>query len=198
MLFGIKLEGWLTIAAVILGPVLAFAIQHWRDVRRETRSRKVKIFHQLLLTLKVSMAPAHVDALNSIPLDFYSDKAIMESWREYTSHLNNSAMLKNNNRGWGEKRFDLLIELVYKMANSLGYNHLDKALLKDNIYVPQGYEDREEQFRQIRESLQQVLRGQHPIPVTMVGPVQVEPPIDIPEVLPTPPVSGNNPPLSLK
>jgi hypothetical protein len=177
MLFGIKLEGWLTIAAIIVGPVLAFVVQHWRDVRREDRSRKLRIFQQLLLTLRAPMAPAHVDALNSIPLEFYSETATMEAWRLYTSHLSNSAMLKNNNRGWGEKKYELLIDLAYAMGKGLGFAHIDKATLRDNIYVPQGYEDREEQFRQIRESLLQVLRGQHPIPMTMVGSVQVEEPL---------------------
>jgi hypothetical protein len=189
MLIGIKLEGWLTIAAIILGPILAFVVQNWRDMRREARDRKLKIFRQLLLTLKVTMAPTHVDALNSIPLEFDSDKKIMEAWRLYTAHLGNSAMLKNNNRGWGEKRFQLLIDLVYTIAKSLGYDHLDKAMLENSIYVPQGYNDREEEFRQIRESLQQVLKGNHPIPVTMVGPIQVEEPIAPIEVFQAPPVS---------
>lgn len=35
MLFGIILEGWLIMAAIILGPALAFGIQHWRDQLRE-------------------------------------------------------------------------------------------------------------------------------------------------------------------
>ncbi len=63
---------------------------------------------------------------------------------------------------------------LYSMRESLGYDHIDKATLRDNLYVPQGYKDREEQFRQIRTSMLQVLRGEHPVPVTMVGPVQVE------------------------
>jgi len=104
MWLGIKLEGWLTMAAIILGPIGAFAIQHFRDERRDNRTRKRQIFHQLLLTLKVPMAPRHVDALNSIPLEFHSVSAVMQAWREYTSHLNNKIMLRNNPPGLGGKK----------------------------------------------------------------------------------------------
>jgi hypothetical protein len=172
---GIKLEGWLTIAAIILGPVLAFAIQHLRDEQRDKKNRKIRIFHQLLLTLKVPMAPNHVDALNSIPLEFSKTSSVMQAWREYTSHLNNGSMLRNNPISWGEKKHELLITLAFEISKSLGYEHIDRATLKDNIYVPQGYDDTEEQFRQLRVVLLQVLRGERPIPATMVGPVQIEP-----------------------
>lgn len=186
MLLGIKLEGWLTVAAIILGPVLAFGIQHWRDQLREDRNRKRKVFHQLLLTLKVPMAQVHVDAINSVPLEFYSHPETIRAWRLYTSHLNNRNMLKNNNQAWGEKKFELLIDLVYEMGKTLRFDHIDKATLRDNLYVPQGYEDREEQFSQIRATLLQVLRGECPVPVTMVGPVSVEEPLKAAEELPAP------------
>jgi hypothetical protein len=187
MWLGIKLEGWLTIAAIILGPIGAFAIQHFRDERRDNRNRKRRIFQQLLLTLKVPMSPVHVDALNSIPLEFYTDSDVMEAWREYTAHLNDKNMLRNNSQGWGERKFELLVNLAYEAGKSLGYGHIDKATLRVNIYVPQGYEDNEEQIRQIRLTLLQVLRGERPIPATMVGPVQVVAPLPATQILPQPP-----------
>jgi len=184
MLLGINLEGWLTIAAIVLGPVLAFAIQHWRDGRRDARKRRLQIFQQLLLTLKVPMAPRHVDALNSVPLDFSSDSKVMRAWRLYTSHLVDRNMHRNNPQGWGERKFDLLVDLASEMGGNLGYDHIDKATLRDNIYVPQGYEDQEEEFRQMRTTMLQVLRGEKPIPMTMVGPVQVEEPLQAVQELP--------------
>lgn len=184
MYLGIKLEGWLTILAILVGPLLAFAVQNWRDASREDRSRKRKVFHQLLLTLKVPMAPVHVDALNSIPLEFYSHREVISAWRLYSSHLNNQAMLKNNPRGWGEKKRELIVDLTFEIGKSLGYEHIDKATMLDNLYVPQGYEDREAQFQEIRGTLLQVLRGEHPIPVTMVGAVQVEKPFEPVEEIP--------------
>jgi hypothetical protein len=177
MFLGIKLEGWLTIIAIIAGPLLAFAVQQWRDKRRERRNRKIEIFRRLLLTLKVPMAQNHVDAINSIPLEFYSHREIIGAWRLYTSHLNDGAMLRLEPQRWGGRKYELLIDLVGKVAAALDYNHIDSATLRDNIYVPQGYQDVEEQWKQIREGWLQVLNGQRPMPMTMVGPVQVEAPM---------------------
>jgi hypothetical protein len=188
MFFGIKIEGWLTIAAIILGPLLAFAVQHWRDQMRERERRKMDIFRRLLLTLKVPMAQNHVDALNSIPLEFYSHQETMSAWRLYTSHLNDAAMLRAQPQRWGEKKFDLLIDLVGKIAKALDYDHIDAATLQDNVYVPQGYQDVEEQMREIRAAWQQVLNGQRPLTMTVVGPIQVEPPM--PPVQELPPEPG--------
>jgi hypothetical protein len=195
MIFGIKLEGWLTISAIILGPVLAFAIQHWRDRLRDDKNRKRNTFQQLLLTLKVPMAPNHVNAINSIPLEFYSNPTVFQAWREYTSHLNNTAMLKNFPARWGEKKYELLIALAYEMGKSLGYKHLDKTTLRDNVYVPQGYEDRETQFEQMRDALLLVLKGQRSVPVTMVGPIQVEEPLPAAVELTTPTPPALPPPV---
>jgi hypothetical protein len=166
--------------------VLAFGIQNWRDRRRESSNRRRQIFQQLLLTLKVPMAPRHVDAINSVPLEFYSDSAVFQAWREYTSHLNNKDMLKNLPQRWGEKKYELLINLAYEMGKRLGYDHIDKSTLLDNVYVPQGYDDQEEQFRQMRASVLQVLQGERPVPVTMVGPLQVEEPLKPVQELPDP------------
>jgi hypothetical protein len=187
MFLGIRLEGWLTIAAIILGPILAFAVQNWRDKRREQRNRKTEIFRRLLLTLKVPMAPSHVDAINSIPLDFSSDRKVLDAWKLYSSHLNvpqpPQQTIEQGTR-WLEKKFDLLVDLVYEIGQSLGgYDHLNKASLRDNTYVPKGYADTEEEMRQIRAQWLQVLKGERVLPMTMLGPVQVEKPMELlPEV----------------
>lgn len=178
MFLGIKLEGWLTILAIIAGPLLAFAVQNWRDGRRERRNRKLDICRKLILTLKVPMNPNHVDALNSIPLEFHSDKKVLDAWRLYVSHLNHRSVPGEDLTSWGEKKFDLLVDLVYEIGQALEYEHLDKALLRDNTYVPKGYGDVEEEWRQIRAAWLQVLNGQRPLVMTVLGTVQVEEPLE--------------------
>jgi hypothetical protein len=173
VLFGIKLEGWLTITAIIAGPVLAFVVQDRRDKKREHYRRKREIFQTLLLTLKAQLAPRHVDALNCVPVEFYEYKKIMDAWKLYTAHLNDRSPTRDLTR-WGEKKQELLIDLVHEIGVNLGFEHLDKATLRVNVYAPQGYEDNEEEMRQMRAAWLQVLKGLRPVPMTMVGPVQVE------------------------
>lgn len=179
MFLGISLEGWLTISAIIVGPVLAFAVQNWRDKRREERNNKLQIYRKLILTLKVNMAPTHVDAINSVPLEFHTEAEVMKAWRLYTSHLNQRELVKADPKGWGDRKYNLLVDLVHKVGQTLGYSHLDEAALRDNLYVPQGYSDMEEEMRQIRAAWLQVLNGQRSIPMTVLGPVQVEEPLGL-------------------
>src|SRR6267378_2377700 len=105
MLFGIRLEGWLTIVAIILGPLLAFVVEHWRDNRREHHNRKLAIYLKLMLTLKVSLNPNHVDAVNSIPIEFYSDAKVIDAWRLYASHLNQRHQPGDGLARWSDRRF---------------------------------------------------------------------------------------------
>jgi hypothetical protein len=187
MFLGIKLEAWLTIIAIIIGPLLAFEVQRERDNRRERRNRRLDIYRRLMMTLKVPLAPSHVDALNLIPLEFDAMKDdgrnVLDAWRLYSSHLNNR---QNADQHWVNKKFDLLVDLVYLIGQSLGYKNIDKATIRDNTYLPQGYVDVEQELHQIRKTWLEVLTGQRPITMTMLGPVQVEAPLNLVEEITLP------------
>lgn len=142
-----------------------------------------------MLTLKVPLNPNHVDAINSIPVEFYADKNVLSAWRIYASHLNQRAQPGDDLNRWGEKKFDLLIELVYAIGKSLGYEAIDKPALRDQTYVPQGYANVEAENEAIRKAVLEVLTGKRPMPMTMLGPVQVEPPLGlVPEIAAEPPL----------
>lgn len=193
MFLGMKLEAWLTILAIMVGPLLAFAVQNWRDARRERRGRKLEIFRKLMMTVKVPMNPGHVDAINSIPVEFCDDKAVLDAWRLYASHLNERHPPGYDLKHWADRKFDLLVDLVYLIGQVLGYGGIDKAAIRDNTYVPQGYADVENEWLQIRRAWLDVLNGRRPLPMTMVGPVQVEPMMraleELPPKAPAPPAA---------
>jgi len=199
MFLGIRLEGWLTILAIIVGPLLAFEVQRRRDNRRERRNRKLEIYRRLMMTLKARMAPSHVDAINSIQVEFQSDKKVLDAWRLYTSHLNDrQKRTGDESKRWVEKQFDLLVELVYVIGQSLGYKNIDRAALRDNTYLPQGFVDVEAEMHQIRKEWLEVLDGMRPLTMTMVGPVQVVQPMKPAQevALPQPPNRAQLPPPS--
>jgi hypothetical protein len=178
MILGIKPDGWLTIAAIVLGPLLAFQVQRWRDNRRERRNRKLEIYRRLMMTLKASMTPSHVDAINSIQVEFQTgkgqDEKVLDAWRLYTSHLNDRRKRTNAEASqWTEKQFDLLVDLVYLIGQSLGYKKIPKASLRDNTYLPQGFVDVEAELHQIRKGWLEVMEGTRPLTMTVLGPVQI-------------------------
>ncbi len=55
MFLGIKLEGWLTILAVLLSPLIALEVQRRLEERRERLTRKVDIFRKLMTTRATQM-----------------------------------------------------------------------------------------------------------------------------------------------
>ena len=94
MLFGIRLEGWLVIAAVILGPILALWAQRYSERRRDERTRKLWLFRELMATRTMWLSGRHVEALNHIDLEFNpkkkADANVLTAWKTYLDALSNT------------------------------------------------------------------------------------------------------------
>ena len=79
------------VIAILLAPLLAVQIQKWIEIFRETRQRKLYVFHTLMATRAARVSTEHVQALNMIDIIFYKDKAekpVREAWKKYLDHLN--------------------------------------------------------------------------------------------------------------
>ena len=70
---------WITILAIILGPILAVQVQKYIENKKETRNKKMQIFKALMATRATPLYPAHVEALNMIDIEFYNDKNVVEN-----------------------------------------------------------------------------------------------------------------------
>ncbi|MBI3834099.1 MAG: hypothetical protein HY287_07195 [Planctomycetes bacterium] len=173
---------WLMILAVLLAPVIAVQVQQRLDVLRETRRRKTVVFQTLMATRAARISPAHVQALNSIDIEFGGsgtfplkgptrlEKAVIDSWREYHDHLSTNYDASQF-QTWVEKGNELFTNLLHEMAKSLGYG-FDRVQLKRGIYTPVAHGAFEEDQRVIRKSLVDILSGQRAIPI------QVHPQVD--------------------
>src|SRR5712692_8029594 len=80
---------WLTVGAIILGPVLALLAQRVLDFIREKKKQRVDLFLTLMSTRMAPLAPAHVQALNSIDVVFNrrGDRKIREAWRNVLAKI---------------------------------------------------------------------------------------------------------------
>src|ERR1043165_5031 len=80
---GIRLEGWLTILAIFLGPIVALGLQRNSERRRDRRNRQMTIFKELMATRAAKVGPRHVEALNAIEIEFStgrgSDKRVADA-----------------------------------------------------------------------------------------------------------------------
>ena len=155
----------LMIFAVLLGPIVAVRLTRYLDEQKEVRERKLGIFKTLMATRAYTLSPGHVEALNRIDLEFSAnrrgEKKVIENWRAYLDLLGDRGIPQEQ---WGTRRVDLLVELLYHMGQSLGYD-FDKTQIKNGTYAPVGHGRVEEEQAAIRTSLLEVLSGDRAVPM---------------------------------
>lgn len=163
----------LTILALISGPILAIQVQKFIERRSEKRVRKMQIFSTLMARRATPLAPLHVEALNRIDIDFYDDKKVKEVWKVLLDNFGHyptdpkSTDFAIQLSACTDKSKDLLTELLYEMACSLGYNY-DKIHLKRDTYYPKGHGDFEAENYQMRQAFLKILAGETSFPIRVM------------------------------
>lgn len=158
---GITLEGWLTLIAVLVGPILAVQAQKWLERRRQDHTRKVFLFRELMATRATRLSTRHVEALNLIDLEFTAvggkDKAVREAWRSYLDALGIPHDPQNQQLVF-DRRDRAFTELLYQMAKRLGFA-FDSVAIERNVYSPIGHGKLEDDQDLIRRGLVDLLSG---------------------------------------
>jgi hypothetical protein len=158
--------------ATLAGPVLAVQAQKWVERASMRKRRRVWIFETLMATRATTLAQNHVEALNSISLAFYGSekgiREIVEAWKEYLRHLNDTSMISTDPGVWGAKRTDLFVDLMHEMSKFLGYK-FTKVELRQEVYLPKAHWDWEADQAEIRRGTIAMLKGEVVFPVHIVG-----------------------------
>jgi hypothetical protein len=76
-----------TLAAIVLGPVLAVIVTRFIDANTEKRRRKFDVFRNLMQTRGIRIDPIHVAALNVVEIEFFDDSDVRAAYRTYIEHL---------------------------------------------------------------------------------------------------------------
>jgi hypothetical protein len=146
-------KDWITVAALILGPVVAVIITLWFQKRSEKQTAKQRLF-AALMSQRVPNPPTSdwVNGLNLIDVVFQDDRSVVDKWHELFDSMNHSPSQLNNQR-IGHLR----IELLSEMAVSLGYNRLSQTDI-DRFYKPQAMGDEAAAQMELRTELVRVLK----------------------------------------
>ncbi len=155
------------IFATVMGPIFAVQVQKWVERGRADKARQQAIFSTLMATRATRLSPAHVEAINAIPVEFYSRdrkaKPILDDWQAYMSALNNHQpdinilMLTRNNAFYN---------LLHKMAKHLGYD-FNRTELESSVYYPSGHQQAEQEQDVIRRGLVRLLSGEAALPMAV-------------------------------
>ena len=158
-----------TILAIILGPIVALWLQRISERQRERRYRKLVVFKELMATRATRLSSRHVDALNSIEVEFSEgskgSKRVLDAWRLYLDHLTGGGEMNDDQfERWTEKGNDLLTDLLYEMSRALQYD-FDKVALKKNVYSPKAHGELEQDQYLLRKYIVEMMAGKRPFSI---------------------------------
>lgn len=163
---------WLTILAILAGPVLAVQAQKWIELGREKRNLRLYTFKRLMATRGAILSPGHVEALNMIDLEFAGkgkkDAEVRRCWKEYLDNLGSLDQEPEKQKAqmevWNQKNRDLLAKLLGSMGKAVGYDFDSVQILKGN-YTPMGHTNLELELQAFRRGWIEVLLGNRAIPM---------------------------------
>lgn len=169
VIWGLRWLDILTILAIVLGPILAVAIDRVQQRWTDTRRRRLDIFRDLMRTRKARLDPLHVGALNLVDLEFFGREKVITALRAYLHHLSLPMPMPEGQDTFFEHRNDLLVGLLHEIGVELGYKY-DKRDLDKFSYGPVGWNDDQDVQRKNMGLLNQLLSGQRALPVTPMNP----------------------------
>lgn len=128
------LKDIVTVAAIIIGPVVAVSItlawQHWK----EKRDAKIRMFQTLMAyrkSLTGIIRQEYVNSLNLIDVVFSDSPKVVARWHEYYALLQRP----NPSHQEGEVQIHKYIELMSAMAETLGFANLQQIDI-EKFYTP--------------------------------------------------------------
>jgi hypothetical protein len=149
---------WLTVAAIISGPILALWVQRALDRLREKKNQRLRLFFGLMTTRATPLAPAHINALNSIDVVFHRawrDRKVRQAWAKALEHINTNAN-PTEIQAWADRLNDLKVDLYQAMGQAVGYKY-SIDYLKRQVYLPRLFTDSDAESMVIRQTLAKVL-----------------------------------------
>lgn len=168
---------WITIIAVVAGPILAVQAQKWTEALREKKNRRLVIFKALMSTRAERLSREHVQALNMIDIEFYGrrvfgrryqrpkEKAVTNAWKNYNDHLNHKSAYSSEEI-WLKEADTLFTALLYQISIALGYDY-DEVQLKRDCYRPEAHANIEKAQLEVLSGLADVLKWERPFPMAV-------------------------------
>jgi hypothetical protein len=158
---------WINIVAILLAPLVALRVSAYLQDRKERRQRKLSIFRTLMATRATPLRLEHVQALNMIDVEFYSDKdkkdkEVRDAWKAYLDQLSRP----NLEIDWTTRREDRCVDLMHAVGTAVGYE-FDKTHIRRTSYFPIAHGELEADQTRIRKAVIALLEGKEALPITV-------------------------------
>ena len=149
------INDYLTLAALIIIPIVAVVIAQWLQNRSEKRKDKMQIFKTLMTSRIYGWTPDSVNALNIIDIVFSDDEKVRAAWKD----LNDKYRVTNPDQQHLKKIENAQYKLLEAMANSLGYKNKITWETIQNPYMPVGMAQQIEAQKNMQQAYYSAING---------------------------------------
>jgi len=158
---------WITIIALIVGPIAAVLTQLWFQKRRTIREQKLWVYGALISNRATWIAQDFVRAMNYVDVIFYKNAAVRAKRAELLTHIKKTTKQDGTVEqvDW-DKAADLCAEMLDLMGKELGFD-FSHTQIKDSAYYPVGHEKMDRAAIELREKGLAILEGKAPISVVI-------------------------------
>lgn len=165
------IEAWVTIGAIVLGPLLAVLITYFLHQRSDLKQRRLHVFRTLMTTRRTPLSPDRVQALNLVEIEFAGKSRVLKLFSELLEIYNDQAKWRsddeNVHRAVIQQVDDKTAEMLREMGHVLGYKLENLKLLRGGYY-PEAFSSLERQQMEIREFLLGLNSGAKAMPIAVV------------------------------
>jgi hypothetical protein len=132
---------FVTLVAILVGPILALFAQRVLDKLREKRRAKENLYFAIMRHRAQWYHPERIQALNSIEVVFADNNNVLAKWKAFvdqsgTAKPRDSAGMAT----WNENLETTLCDLYQAIGKSLGYD-FDLRQIRQGAYIPQLHAD---------------------------------------------------------
>ncbi len=154
-----------SIAAIIISPVVAVLISMWAQNRNEKRNKQFGIFNILMSQRQEKANESIVGALNMIDVAFHDSDKVRALWHDYYYDMLGKEG-HNKPTDWSHKN-RLKLEMLTEIAKVLGYGEAITHLDVDRVYSPTALDRRAERQEEIEKELLRILKSVESIEVKL-------------------------------
>jgi hypothetical protein len=150
---------WITVTALLLGPIVALLTQRLLDLLREKKKERLNLYLTIMSNRAVWLHPDSVKAHNLIDTIFCrkKDEPIRDAWAAIIAHANTERpKAEDRAKAWDDRVYDLRVDLMQRLGVAVGYEHT-VDYIKRQIYLPSLHVDTEMEFMQMRKQFLKVI-----------------------------------------
>jgi len=150
---GLQPYEWLTLLAIVVGPVVAVILTLITEAQRRSREQRLEIFRTIITTRHLPGDARYSSSINLVPVEYNGSRRVLDAYNAYIEETRFRAQ-----PGDEEKKYRVLAsrqaKLIYEMANDLGFK-LRESDLEIQAYAADGFIQRDnmvlDALRAIRE-----------------------------------------------